>query len=63
MANVLKVDYGQEESLEVFHQDPRVYNTIITECLHDNGKLVGVKTSKGSFVNGKWQENQQVKSI
>lgn len=54
--NVLKVDYGQEESLEVFHQDPRVYNAIITECLHDNGKLVGVKTSKGSFVNGKWQE-------
>ncbi|MCR5692326.1 MAG: glutamate synthase subunit beta [Eubacterium sp.] len=42
---VLKTDYGQEEAIEVFGQDPRIYQTTITEFIKDKkGNLHGVKT-------------------
>jgi len=42
---VLKTDYGQEEAIEVFGQDPRIYQTTITEFIKDKkGNLQGVKT-------------------
>lgn len=42
---ILKADYGQEEAIAKFGNDPRIYQTTVTEFLKDkNGKLIGVKT-------------------
>ncbi len=39
---VCKTDYGQEEAIEVFGNDPRVYQTTVKEFLKDkNGNLKG----------------------
>lgn len=44
---VCKTDYGQEEAIAVFGQDPRIYQTTVTEILRDEkGRLTGVKTVK-----------------
>lgn len=41
---VLKTDYGQEEAIEVFGSDPRVYQTTVTEFLkNEEGKVCGAK--------------------
>lgn len=41
---VLKTDYGQEEAIEVFGKDPRVYQTTVTEFLKDEkGNVCGAK--------------------
>lgn len=41
---VLKTDYGQEEAIAVFGQDPRIYQTTVKEFIRDkNGKLIRVK--------------------
>ncbi len=40
---VLKTDYGQEEAIWKFGEDPRIYKTTVKEFLKDeNGKLNGV---------------------
>ena len=45
--NVLKTDYGQEEAIEVFGGDPRIYETTVKEFLKDKkGKLRAVRTVK-----------------
>ena len=42
---ICKTDYGQEEAIAVFGQDPRVYETTVKEFMKDkNGKLKSVKT-------------------
>ncbi len=42
---VLKTDYGQEEAIEKFGEDPRIYQTTVTEFLKDGeGKVRAVKT-------------------
>ena len=44
---VLKTDYGQEEAIYKFGNDPRVYKTTVTEFVKDKtGKLVAVKTTE-----------------
>ena len=44
---ILKTDYGQEEAIEVFGSDPRIYQTTITEFVKDKkNKLKSVKTVK-----------------
>ena len=41
---VLKTDYGQEEAIEVFGKDPRIYQTTVTEFLKDEkGNVCGAK--------------------
>ncbi len=50
---VLKTDYGQEESIEVFHKDPRVYSTTIKELISKDGQLTSVVTVQVKFENGK----------
>ena len=54
----LKTDYGQEESLAVFKQDPRVYATTIKECIEEDGQLKAVKTIQGRIVDGQWVEKE-----
>lgn len=42
---VLKTDYGQEEAIEKFGHDPRIYQTTVAEFIKDeNGKVCGAKT-------------------
>lgn len=44
---VLKTDYGQEESIEVFGHDPRIYQTTVKEFIRDEkGQLVKAKLVK-----------------
>ncbi len=44
---VLKVDYGQTESIAKFGKDPRVYQTTVKEFLKDeNGSLTGAVISR-----------------
>lgn len=44
---VLKTDYGQEEAIAVFGNDPRLYQTTVKEFLKDkDGNVVKVKTVK-----------------
>ena len=44
---VCKTDYGQEEAIEVFGHDPRIYQTTVKEFLKDkNGNLCGLVTVK-----------------
>ncbi|MBQ7919124.1 MAG: glutamate synthase subunit beta [Lachnospiraceae bacterium] len=41
---VLKTDYGQEEAISKFGQDPRIYQTTVTEFVkNENGHLKGAK--------------------
>ena len=41
----LKVDYGQEEAIELFGRDPRIYQTTVKACIADeNGRLKGIRT-------------------
>ena len=47
---VCKTDYGQEEAIAVFGNDPRIYCTTVKEFIKDeNGKLSAVKTVKLEF--------------
>lgn len=42
---VLKTDYGQEEAIELFGEDPRVYQTTVQEFIKNNkGELCKIKT-------------------
>ena len=42
---VLKTDYGQEEAIAVFGQDPRIYQTTVQEFLGDKkGRLCKIRT-------------------
>lgn len=53
---VCKTDYGQEEAIHRFGQDPRVYETTVKEFVKDKaGKITSIKTVKVQFVkeNGK----------
>jgi NAD(P)H-dependent glutamate synthase small subunit len=51
---IYKVDYGHEESAEVFGKDPREYSVSGKEFLRDeNGNLIGIKTVE---VDSKFQE-------
>jgi glutamate synthase (NADPH/NADH) small chain len=48
---VLKTDYGQQEAIEVFGSDPRIYETTVKELVLDSGKLKAVKTVQVKFEN------------
>lgn len=42
---VLKTDYGQEEAIEVYGHDPRIFKTTVTEFIKDDkGALKAIKT-------------------
>lgn len=61
---VLKTDYGQEEAIAVFGNDPRVYQTTVKEILKNkDGKIKGVKTVKVAFEGGKLVEDAKSEKI
>lgn len=48
---VCKTDYGQEEAIEVFGHDPRIYETTVKEFIkNEAGELTAVKIVKVKFV-------------
>lgn len=52
---ILKTDYGQQEAIAVFGEDPRVYETTIKEFISDeNGNLTKVK-----LVKLKWNKEEK----
>lgn len=52
---VLKTDYGQEEAIAVFGQDPRIYQTTVKEFIKDkNGNVKAVVT-----VKLEWKKNEK----
>lgn len=51
--HINKIDYGQEESMEIFHQDPRLYKTTVKECIDEKGQLKAVKIVNIEIDNGK----------
>ncbi len=53
---VCKTDYGQEEAIAVFGEDPRVYETTVKELIEKDGKLSAVKTVQVAFIDGKLTE-------
>lgn len=55
----LKIDYGQEEAIDVFGEDPRRYCTSVKEFIHDgSGNLTSVK-----LVKVKWEHDNTGKYI
>ncbi len=53
---VLSVDYGQDEAINVYGSDPRVFETTIKEIIAENGQITGVKTVQVEFAAGKITE-------
>ena len=52
--NVLKTDYGQQEAIFLQGEDPRVYNTTVTQFHMDKrGNLSGVTAANLSWEGGK----------
>lgn len=53
---VLKTDYGQEEAIEVYGHDPRIYESTVSEFVKDDkGNLKAVKVVSLKWENGKME--------
>ena len=54
---VLKVDYGAEESIKKFGQDPRIYESTVKEIISEEGHIKAVTTVEVEFqmIEGKRQ--------
>ena len=58
---VLKTDYGQEEAIWKFGEDPRIFKTTVTEFIKDeNGNLTGAKLVS---LNPEKDENGRMKMV
>lgn len=61
--HILKTDYGQEESIELFNHDPRLYQTTVKECIVEDGKLKALKIVKVEVKDGKLVEIENSEEI
>ncbi len=59
----LRTDYGHAEAIEVFGQDPRVFQTTVKRVISEKGKITAIETVKVSFVNGKLTEEKGSEQI
>ncbi len=50
---VCLTDYGQQEAIELFGNDPRVYQTTIKEIIEKDNNIVGIITVEVEFKDGK----------
>ncbi len=50
---VFNTDYGQQESIQVFNKDPRVFQTTIKEIFEKDGKITSITTIKLEIKDGK----------
>lgn len=58
---IFRVDYGHEEVIDKFGDDPRVFNVMSKEFLGENGKVTGIKTVKVEWTkaeSGQWKMNE-----
>ena len=53
---VLKTDYGHEEAIEKYGEDPRVFETTVKEVISEKGKIKSIVTVKVKFDKGKLTE-------
>ncbi len=53
---ILNTDYGQQEAISVFGNDPRVFQTTVKNIAKKGEKIIGVTTVKVEFVDGKLTE-------
>ncbi len=53
---VCNTDYGQEEAIETYGHDPRVYQTTIKKIYQKNNQITDVLTVKVEFKDGKLHE-------
>lgn len=61
---VCKTDYGQEEAIEVFGSDPRIYESTVKEFVKDkNGNLKAVKIVKLSWEKDKETGRMSMKEV
>lgn len=61
---VCKTDYGQEEAIEVFGHDPRIYETTVKEFIkNEAGELIAVKVVKVKFVNDPETGRRQMQEV
>ncbi len=47
----LKTDYGQEEAIHVFGEDPRMFSKTVTNLITEDGKLNGIELADVTFEN------------
>lgn len=53
-AREFQIDYGQEESIEIFGADPRAYSLLTKQFLtNDAGNLVGIETVEVRWLDGR----------
>lgn len=61
---VSKTDYGQEEAIAVYGNDPRIYETTVKEFVKDkNGRLKAVKTVKLAWVKDEAAGRMQMQEV
>ncbi|HAL63593.1 MAG TPA: glutamate synthase [Clostridiales bacterium] len=60
---ILKTDYGQEEAIAVFGEDPRIYQTTVKEVISEKGILKAIKTVQVEFTDGKLTEIENSEKV
>lgn len=55
---VLKTDYGQQEAIALFGQDPRIYETTVKEVITEKGHVKKLKAVRGKFAGGRFTETE-----
>lgn len=53
---VLKTDYGQEEAIALFGQDPRIFETTVKKLIKEDNKLKEIEIVQTKFIDGKLTE-------
>ncbi len=53
---VLKTDYGQQEAIALFGNDPRIFETTVKKLITKDNKLAEIETVQTQFIDGKLTE-------
>ncbi len=53
---VLKTDYGQQEAIALFGQDPRIFETTVKKLIKEDNKLKEIEIVQTKFIDGKLTE-------
>lgn len=53
---VLKTDYGQQEAIAVFGNDPRIFETTVKKLITKDNKLEEIEIVQTKFIDGKLSE-------
>lgn len=51
--NIYKEDYGQQEAIALYHNDPRLFSTTISDIIVKDNNITAIKTTEIKFINGK----------